>query len=157
MNIYVCNYLKSLGFNKKEINYINDNNEYIWGANVEICEMNISYFKEKGLNDKEIHEIIMKNPLLITENPRKFIELEVLYEMLNFSFEEIKAIAIFNSEIYNNPKELKQIIDYFISNNYRKEDVKQILLNSSNYLNKEKGKVRTLTIKRAEKLKDENN
>lgn len=66
MNSSIYKYLLQQGFNDEEINYIDDNNEYICQTNLLNCQEIIEILREFGLNFKIIHDLIMENPIILS-------------------------------------------------------------------------------------------
>ena len=100
---------------------------------------NINFFAGKGLNNKEIISLANTNPFILTLSlKRKNAFDEIYINKLNLSNEQIKYLLNNNSNIYTcSPLEFDKIINYLNKDKkYSIDNIKQIILNNPNIINK---------------------
>ena len=133
----VYEYLKKYRFNKDYLNKIEQENEDIYFIYLNKVRENINFFEGKGLNNKEIISLANINPFILTlSSKRKNAFDEIYINKLNLSNEQIKYLLNNNSNIYTcSPLEFDKIIDY-LNKNYSIDNIKQIILNNPNIINK---------------------
>ena len=133
----VYEYLKKYRFNKDYLNKIEQENEDIYFIYLNKVRENINFFEGKGLNNKEIISLANINPFILTlSSKRKNAFDEIYINKLNLSNEQIKYLVNNNSNIYTcSPLEFDKIIDY-LNKNYSIDNIKQIILNNPNIINK---------------------
>ena len=133
----VYEYLKKYGFNKDNLNKIEQENEDIYFIYLNKVRENINFFEGKGLNNKEIISLANINPFILTlSSKRKNAFDEIYINKLNLSNEQIKYLVNNNSNIYTcSPLEFDKIIDY-LNKNYSIDNIKPIILNNPNIINK---------------------
>lgn len=133
----VYEYLKKYGFNKDNLNKIEQENEDIYFIYLNKVRENINFFEGKGLNNKEIISLANINPFILTlSSKRKNAFDEIYINKLNLSNDQIKYLLNNNSNIYTcSPLEFDKIIDY-LNKNYSIDNIKKIILNNPNIINK---------------------
>ena len=130
MNKYVFDYLRIIGFTDNEINYIEDNNEYIFYVNLVHIKKIITILQDLGLDNINIRKTLIKNVYIITEKIEKINLLNnVYFEVLNLNKEELKELIINNPNIYMiSVSELSNNINYLKEHNYGVDAIKKFLL-----------------------------
>lgn len=66
MSSQIFKYLLEQGFNEEEINYIDENNDYIWQTNKANCESVFEFFRDNNYSFEQIHQIILNTPIIIS-------------------------------------------------------------------------------------------
>ena len=135
----IYEYLINYGFNKDNLNKIEKENADFYFISLNKIKENIEFFLNKGLNNIEIINLINSNPFNLTlSSKRKNAFDEIYINKLNLSNEKIKNLLNINNNIYTcSPLELDKIIDYLNKNkNYSIDNIKQIILNNPNIINK---------------------
>lgn len=114
----VFEYLVDYGFNKDELSGFLKINEKLFFANLDNIKDNLTFLKNKELNDQEIIEVIKKECFLLTISLKKKELLDEIYYNI-FNKEELKQLIINYPTCYVvNPLELKELIDYIIEKGY---------------------------------------
>ena len=135
----VYEYLKKYGFNKDNLNKIEQENEDIYFIYLNKVRENINFFEGKGLNNKEIISLANINPFILTLSSKRKKAFDDIYiNKLNLSNEEIKNLLNINNNIYTcSPLELDKIINYLNKDkNYSIDNIKKIILTNPNIINK---------------------
>lgn len=133
----VYEYLINYGFNKDNLNKMEQENEDIYFISLNKVRENIEFFLNKGLTNLEIINLININSFNITLSLKRKNSFEKIYiNKLNLSNEEIKHLLNLNNNIYTcSPVELDKIINY-LSRKYSYDNIKKILLTNPNIINK---------------------
>lgn len=135
----IYEYLINYGFSKEILDRFEELNEDMYFVSLDKVKENINFFAGKGLNNKEIISLVNINPFILTlSSKRKNAFDEIYINKLNLSNEQIKYLLNNNSNIYTcSPLEFDKIINYL---NYDKkfsiDNIKQIILNNPNIINK---------------------
>lgn len=135
----VYEYLINYGFSKENLDRFEELNEDMYFVSLDKVEENINFFAGKGLNNKEIISFANTNPFILTlSSKRKNAFDEIYINKLNLSNEQIKYLVNNNSNIYTcSPLEFDKIINYLnYDKNYFIDNIKQIILNNPNIINK---------------------
>lgn len=74
MNSKIYKYLLEQGFNDEEIDYIDNNNEFIWQTNLLNCQSIIEYLRGLGLTFVSIHDLIMDNPIILSLSTEEIVK-----------------------------------------------------------------------------------
>lgn len=132
----VYEYLINYGFNKDNLNKIEQENEDMYFVSLDKVKENINFFEGKGLNNKEIISLANTNPFILTlSSKRKNAFDEIYINKLNLSNEQITYLVNNNSNIYTcSPLEFDKIINY-LSRKYSYDNIKKILLTNPNIIN----------------------
>ena len=135
----IYEYLINYGFSKENLNGFEELNEDMYFVSLNKVKENIDFFTGKGLNNKEIISLANINPFILTLSSKRKNAFDELYiNKLNLSNEQIKYLLNINSNIYTcSPLELEKIINYLNKDkNYSINNIKQIILNNPNIINK---------------------
>lgn len=135
----IYEYLINYGFSKENLNRFEELNEDMYFVSLNKVKENIDFFAGKGLNNKEIISLANINPFILTLSSKRKNAFDELYiNKLNLSNEQIKYLLNINSNIYTcSPLELEKIINYLNKDkNYSINNIKQIILNNPNIINK---------------------
>lgn len=135
----IYEYLINYGFNKDNLNRFEEENENVYFVSLNKVKENIKFFTNKGLNNKEIINLVNINPFILTLSSKRKNAFDDIYiSKLNLSNEEIKYLLDINNSIYTcSPIELDTIINYLNKDkNYSVDNIKKILLSNPNIINK---------------------
>ena len=135
----IYEYLINYGFSKENLDRFEELNEDMYFVSLNKVKENIDFFAGKGLNNKEIISLANINPFILTLSSKRKNAFDELYiNKLNLSNEQIKYLLNINSNIYTcSPLELEKIINYLNKDkNYSINNIKQIILNNPNIINK---------------------
>ena len=133
----IYEYLINYGFSKENLDRFEELNEDMYFVSLDKVKENINFFEGKGLNNKEIISLANINPFILTlSSKRKNTFDEIYINKLNLSNEQIKYLVNNNNNIYTcSPLEFDKIIDY-LNKNYSIDNIKKIILNNPNIINK---------------------
>ncbi len=135
-------YLQSMGFSKKELEQLEEN-EFIWETSRNRCDFIVNFFLEKDFTIDEIHKYFMEYPNIVSEHPNRLIRIDELLDNIEFTNEDKKKLVFTNYEIYSaNPLELKKIIDFLKDGN--EKELKKVMFINSEYLAEDFEKVKVL-------------
>jgi len=139
MNRDLFNYLRELNLTDDQINYIEENNQFIYNTSKDYTKKVLNKIREKGITDLEIKDMLIKNIYLVSESLKRIEKLENIYiNILNLSNEEIKYLLLNNYKTYTiNPTELNNVINYWISLGYTKSTIKKFILDNPSAINYE--------------------
>ena len=141
----VYKYLESLGFSKKELDELEEN-DYIWETSKQRTEYIVNFFLEKGLSMDEIHNYFMSYPNIVSEHPHRLLDIDKIFNDIGLTNEDKKKLVLSNYETYSsNPDELQKIVDYLKEDT--KEKTKDNIFNNSKYIAEDFEKVRQLITK----------
>ena len=135
----VYEYLINYGFNKENLNTIEEENEDIYFISLDKIKENIDFFSNKGLNSKEIINLINDNSFNLTLSSKRKNAFENIYvKKLKLSNEQIKYLLYINNNMFTcSPIELDKIINYLIKDkNYSLDDIRNIILTNPKIINK---------------------
>ncbi len=135
----IYEYLKNYGFSKENLDRFEELNEDMYFVSLDKIKENINFFEGKGLNNKEIISLDNINPFILTlSSKRKNAFDEIYINKLNLSSNQIKYLLNNNSNIYTcSPLEFDKIINYLnYDKKYSIDNIKQIILNNPNIINK---------------------
>ena len=135
----VYEYLINYGFNKENLNTIEEENENIYFISLDKIKENIDFFSNKGLNSKEIINLINDNSFNLTLSSKRKNAFENIYvKKLKLSNEQIKYLLYINNNMFTcSPIELDKIINYLIKDkNYSLDDIRNIILTNPKIINK---------------------
>lgn len=135
----IYEYLINYGFSKENLDRFEELNEDMYFVSLNKVKENIDFFAGKGLNNNEIISFANINPFILTLSSKRKNAFDELYiNKLNLSNEQIKYLLNINSNIYTcSPLELEKIINYLNKDkNYSINNIKQIILNNPNIINK---------------------
>ena len=118
----VYEYLINYGFSKENLNTIEEENEDIYFISLDKIKENIDFFSNKGLNSKEIINLINDNSFNLTLSSKRKNAFEDIYvRQLKLSNEQIKYLLYINNNMFTcSPMELNKTINYLT-----KEKIKQ--------------------------------
>lgn len=133
----IYEYLINYGFGKEILDRFEKLNEDMYFVSLDKVKENINFFASKGLNNKEIISLANINPFILTlSSKRKKTFDEIYVNKLNLSSDQIKYLLNNNNNIYTcSPLEFDKIIDY-LNKHYSIDNIKQIILNNPNIINK---------------------
>lgn len=138
----VYKYLESLGFSRKELDELEDN-DYIWDSSKQRCEFIVNFFLEKGLSMEEIHKYFMSYPNILSEHPHRLLDIDKIFNDIGLTNENKKRLILSNYEIYSsNPDELQKIVDYLKADT--KEKTIENIFNNSKLLSEDFEKAKQL-------------
>lgn len=135
----IFEYLKEFGFTVENLNMFEEENEDIYFVNLKKVKENIDFFTNKGLNNKEIIKLALKNPFVVTLSTKRKEAFEEIYiNKLNLTNEEIKYLLYYNDNVYTcSPIEFDKIINYLNKDkNYSISHIKKLILSNPNIINK---------------------
>ncbi len=135
----IYEYLINYGFSKENLDRFEELNEDMYFVSLDKIKENINFFEGKGLNNKEIISLDNINPFILTlSSKRKNAFDEIYINKLNLSSNQIKYLLNNNSNIYTcSPLEFDKIINYLnYDKKYSIDNIKQIILNNPNIINK---------------------
>lgn len=135
----IFEYLKEFGFTVESLNMFEEENEQIYFVNLKKVKENIDFFTNKGLNNKEIIKLALKNPSIITLSSMRKEAFENIYiNKLNLTNEEIKYLLYYNDNVYTcSPIEFDKIINYLNNDkNYSITNIKKLILSNPSIINK---------------------
>ena len=123
MNEEIYEYLNNYGFTSEELLSFNKENEKLYFASLKNVTDNIEFLKSKGLNQKEIVDIIRKDPYMLTVSTKKKEVLDEIYKEI-FYDEEIKETIIKYPDMYIvSTVELRDVINYIKSKNLNLKEI----------------------------------
>lgn len=123
MNEEIYEYLNNYGFTSEELLAFNKENEKLYFASLKNVTDNIEFLKSKGLNQKEIVDIIRKDPYMLTVSTKKKEVLDEIYKEI-FYDEEIKETIIKYPDMYIvSTVELRDVINYIKSKNLNLKEI----------------------------------
>ena len=124
--------LYDFGFSQKEIDDIENNNDYIFNADAEDIRKILDFLRKKGLEKQDIINLINDNPFMLTESDKRIDYYENIYNnVLKLNKEELITLLKSFSECYTSrPKELEKTINYLRNKNISLEQIKKIVLNN---------------------------
>lgn len=133
----IYEYLINYGFSKENLDRFEELNEDMYFVSLDKVKENINFFAGKGLNNKEIISLANINPFILTLSSKRKNAFDKIYiNKLNLSNEQIKYLVNNNNNIYTcSPLEFDKIIDY-LNKNYSIDNIKKIILNNPNIINK---------------------
>ncbi len=125
-------YLKEFGFNDKEIDFFEDENEDMFSTNNIEIEKNINFLFEKGLEHEEVLDVIRKNPDMLTvKNNRLEAYDKIFNNELDMDNDMIKKLIISYPDTYvESPIDLQNIINYLKEKKYDKEYIKNLIIDN---------------------------
>lgn len=126
----VYDYLYDYGFSSNDLDDILDGNEEMFFTNLDDVKKHISFLEEKGLESREIVDVINKNPYMLTDREVRFNKLDnIYYNELEMDTESLKGLIINNPRTYSiNPAKLREIIDYMMELGYSKKEIREFIL-----------------------------
>ena len=123
MDEEIYEYLNNYGFTSEELLAFNKENEKLYFASLKNVTDNIEFLETKGLNRKEIIEIIKKDVFMLTASTKKKELLDEIYKEM-FSDDEIKETIIKYPDMYIvSPVELQEVINYIKSKNLNPREI----------------------------------
>lgn len=127
-NVY--DYLYDYGFSSKDLDNILDGNEEMFFTNLEYVKKHISFLEEKGLETRDIINVINSNPYMLTDREVRFNYLDnIYYNDLEMDAESLKGLIINNPRTYSiNPARLREIINYMKELGYSKKEIREFIL-----------------------------
>lgn len=133
----VYEYLINYGFNKDNLNKIEQEDEDIYFISLNKVRENIEFFLNKGLTNLEIINLININSFNLTLSLKRKNSFEKIYiNKLNLSNDEIKQLLNLNNNMYTcSLVEVDKIINY-LSRKYSYDNIKKILLTNPDIINK---------------------
>ena len=135
----VYEYLINYGFNKENLDRIEEENEDIYFISLDKIKGNIDFFSNKGLDSKEIINLINDNSFNLTLSSKRKNAFENIYiKKLKLSNEQIKYLLYINNNMFTcSPIELDKIINYLIKDkNYSLDDIRNTILTNPKIINK---------------------
>lgn len=125
-------YLKEFGFNDKEIDFFEDENEDMFSTNNIEIEKNINFLFEKGLEHEEVLDVIRKNPDMLTvKNNRLEAYDKIFNNELDMDNDMIKKLIISYPDTYvESPIDLQNIINYLKEKKYDKEYIRNLIIDN---------------------------
>lgn len=132
----VYDYLYDYGFNSKDLDNMLDTNEELFFTNLIDVKKHISFLEEKGLESKDIINVINNNPFMLTDREVRFNKLDnIYYNELEMDAKSLKGLIINNPRTYSiNPAKLREIIDYMMELGYSKKEIREFLLVNYNVI-----------------------
>ena len=131
MNEEIYEYLNNYGFTSEELIAFNKENEKLYFANLKNITDNIEFLEAKGLNQKEIIEVIKKDTFMLTSSTKKKELLDEIYKEI-FNDDEIKETILNYPDMYIvSPVELQEVINYIKSKSL---NPKEIIISDLNVL-----------------------
>lgn len=120
----VYEYLINYGFNKDNLNKIEQENEDIYFISLNKVRENIEFFLNKGLTNLEIINLININSFNLTLSLKRKNSFEKIYiNKLNLSNDEIKHLLNLNNNMYTcSLVEVDKIINY-LSRKYSYDNI----------------------------------
>ncbi len=138
----VYKYLESLGFSRKELDELEEN-DYIWETSKQRCEFIVNFFLEKGLSMEEIHKYFMSYPNIVSEHPHRLLDIDEIFNNIGLTNENKKQLILSNYETYSsNPDELQKIVDYLKADT--KEKTIENIFNNSKLISEDFEKAKQL-------------
>ena len=123
MNEEIYEYLNNFGFTSEELTAFNKENEKLYFASLKNVTDNIEFLEAKGLNQKEIIEVIKKDTFMLTASTKKKKLLDEIYKEI-FKNDEIKETIIKYPDMYIvSPVELQEVINYIKSKNLNPREI----------------------------------
>lgn len=123
MNEEIYEYLNNYGFTSEELLAFNKENEKLYFASLKNVTDNIEFLEFKGLNQKEIIEVIKKDTFMLTASTKKKKLLDEIYKEI-FKDDEIKETIIKYPDMYIvSPVELEEVINYIKSKNLNPREI----------------------------------
>ena len=123
MNEEIYEYLNNYGFTPEELLAFNKENEKLYFASLKNVTDNIEFLESKGLNQKEIIEVIRKDSFMLTVSTKKKELLDGIYKEI-FNDDEIKKTIIKYPDMYIvSPVELEEVINYIKSKNLNPREI----------------------------------
>ena len=123
MNEEIYEYLNNYGFTSEELLAFNKENEKLYFASLKNVTDNIEFLEFKGLNQKEIIEVIKKDTFMLTASTKKKKLLDEIYKEI-FKDDEIKETIIKYPDMYIvSPVELQEVINYIKSKNLNPREI----------------------------------
>ena len=125
-------YLKEFGFNDKEIDFFEDENEDMFSTNNIEIEKNINFLFDKGLEKEEVLDVIRRNPDMLTvKNNRLEAYDKIFNNELDMDNDMIKKLIISYPDTYvESPIDLQNIINYLEEKKYDKEYIRNLMIDN---------------------------
>lgn len=125
-------YLKEFGFNDKDIDFFEDENEDMFSTNNIEIEKNINFLFDKGLEKEEILDVIRKNPDMLTvKNNRLETYDKIFNNELDMDNDMIKNLIISYPDTYvESPIDLQNIINYLKEKKYDMEYIRNLIIDN---------------------------
>lgn len=125
-------YLKEFGFNDKEIDFFEDENEDMFSTNNIEIEKNINFLFDKGLEKEEVLDVIRKNPDMLTvKNNRLEAYDKIFNNELDMDNDMIKKLILSYPDTYvESPIDLQNIINYLKEKKYDKEYIRNLIIDN---------------------------
>lgn len=125
-------YLKDFGFNDKEIDFFEDENEDMFSTNNIEIEKNINFLFDKGLEHEEVLDVIRRNPDMLTvKNNRLEAYDKIFNNELDMDNDMIKKLIISYPDTYvESPIDLQNIINYLKEKKYDKEYIRNLIIDN---------------------------
>lgn len=125
-------YLKEFGFNDKEIDFFEDENEDMFSTNNIEIEKNINFLFDKGLEKEEVLDVIRRNPDMLTvKNNRLEAYDKIFNNELDMDNDMIKKLIISYPDTYvESPIDLQNIINYLEEKKYDKEYIRNLIIDN---------------------------
>ena len=125
-------YLKEFGFNDKEIDFFEDENEDMFSTNNIEIEKNINFLFDKGLEKEEVLDVIRRNPDMLTvKNNRLEAYDKIFNNELDMDNDMIKKLSISCPDTYvESPIDLQNIINYLEEKKYDKEYIRNLIIDN---------------------------
>ena len=125
-------YLKEFGFNDKEIDFFEDENEDMFSTNNIEIEKNINFLFDKGLEKEEVLDVIRRNPDMLTvKNNRLEAYDKIFNNELDMDNDMIKKLIISYPDTYvESPIDLQNIINYLKEKKYDKEYIRNLMIDN---------------------------
>ena len=125
-------YLKEFGFNDKEIDFFEDENEDMFSTNNIEIEKNINFLFDKGLEKEEVLDVIRRNPDMLTvKNNRLEAYDKIFNNELDMDNDMIKKLIISYPDTYvESPIDLQNIINYLKEKKYDKEYIRNLIIDN---------------------------
>ena len=125
-------YLKEFGFNDKEIDFFEDENEDMFSTNNIEIEKNINFLFDKGLEHEEVLDVIRRNPDMLTvKNNRLEAYDKIFNNELDMDNDMIKKLILSYPDTYvESPIDLQNIINYLKEKKYDKEYIRNLIIDN---------------------------
>ena len=132
----IYDYLRQYGFSKEELGSIKERNEKIYFAFIDDITVNIEFLENLKFSRVEIISLVNTNPFFLTCSTNRRNAFNKIYEdNLGYSKEEIKRMLLINPYMYIlSPIDINILIKDLLKT-YKKEELKDIILNNPDLLN----------------------
>ena len=137
-------YLKEFGFNDKEIDFFEDENEDMFSTNNIEIEKNINFLFDKGLEHEEVLDVIRRNPDMLTVKNNRLEAYDKIFNNeldmdndkifnneLDMDNDMIKKLILSYPDTYvESPIDLQNIINYLKEKKYDKEYIRNLIIDN---------------------------